>query len=250
MNVTFKVEHFEGPLDLLLQLVEKEDLDISTISLAAVAEQFVAHVKETPNLPLEDVADFLVVAAKLMYLKSKLLLPSLMDQELEEGPSLEEQLRRYRAFIAASKELNRMWNADAQAFQRVPRPIRRRDVMFAPPDGVTLTLLNGVIQRIVSKIEPLIRLPNAAIERVISIQEKLNHLLRRVREIFKTTFHSFVGTNASRGDVIVSFLALLELTKQRFVSVAQDELFQDIMIEKHPDAPAHDPFEHSFVYET
>ncbi len=250
MSVTFKVEKFEGPLDLLLQLVEKNELDISTVSLAAVAEQFVQHINDNPNLPLEEVADFLVVAAKLMYMKSKLLLPSLMDQELEEGPSLEEQLRRYRLFIEASKDINRLWNSGKRSFERTRRPFRLRDVTFIPPEGVTADALSEVMRRVIARLEPLAKLPKAAVERVVSIQEKISHLLRRVREMMNTTFREFVGKKANKADVVVSFLALLELAKQGFVRVAQNELFTDIAIEKHPDAPEHDPFAHSFVYET
>lgn len=249
MSVTFKVEKFEGPLDLLLQLVEKNELDISTVSLAAVAEQFVQHINDNPNLPLEEVADFLVVAAKLMYMKSKLLLPSLMDQEMEEGPSLEEQLRRYRAFMEAAKGINRMWNSGHQSFQRTQRPFRLREVTFTPPEGVTHDTLADVMRRVIARLEPIAKLPKAAVERVVSVQEKISHLLRRVREIMNTTFRAIVGKKASKADVVVSFLALLELAKQRFVRVAQDELFTDIAIAKHPDAPEHDPFAHSFVYE-
>ncbi len=248
MSVTFRVEAFEGPLDLLLQLVQKNELDISTISLAGVADQFVKHIQSHPALPLEEVADFLVVAAQLMYMKSKLLLPSFVDQEMEEGPSLETQLRRYRAFVEASKEIDRRWNSGARSFERLHRPARLREATFLPPEGVAPALLAEVMRRVVARLEPIVKLPTAAVERVVTIQEKIRSLLRRIHDLVSMSFSSFVGARASKADVVVSFLALLELAKQGFVRVAQPDLFTDIAIEKHPEAPAHDPFAHSFVY--
>jgi segregation and condensation protein A len=93
----------KAPLDLLLQLVEEEKLEISNISLATVADQFVSYVNDRPGIPLEEVADFLVIAAKLMYLKSKLLFPTFVDPEMEEGPDLAAQLQRYQQFVHAAK---------------------------------------------------------------------------------------------------------------------------------------------------
>lgn len=247
MSVTFRVESFEGPLDLLLQLVEKNELDISTVSLATVAEQFVTHIRDNPSIPLEEVADFLVVAAKLMYLKSKLLLPSLSDPALDEGPSLEDQLRRYRAFVEASRGINRMWNSGYRSFQRADRPMRLREVRFVPPTGVTSSMLHEMMKRVVKQLEPLVRLPQAAVERVVTIQDMIGRLFSKIREAAHTSFRAFVGRKAAKADVIVSFLALLELAKQRFVRIGQTELFEDIDIEHHPDAPSHDPSAHSFV---
>lgn len=247
MSVTFRVEKFEGPLDLLLQLVEQNELDISTVSLATVAEQFVEHIRNNPLIPLDELADFLVVAAKLMYLKSKLLLPDLLAPELEEGPSLEEQLRRYRAFMELAKTVDKMWVAGNRSFPRMQRPMRLREVAFSPPTGVTTFVLQDLMHRVIARLEPLVKLPQAAIERVVTIQEMIGNLFKRVRDVAKTSFRSFVGTKAGKAEVVVSFLALLELVKQKFVRVGQRDLFQDINIEAHPDAPAEDPLAHSYV---
>lgn len=247
MPVTFRIEHFEGPLDLLLQLVESQELDISSVSLAKVADQFVQYVEESKKIPLEEMADFLVVAAKLIYMKSKLLLPSLIDQELEEGPDLESQLRRYRMFVEASKEIDAMWKSGLRSFPRERRAMKQREPKFVAPQGVTTETMVELMRRVIARLEPLRRMPEAAIERVISIQDKIGSLLKRIREHAQTTFHEFVGGKASKPEVVVSFLALLELVKQRFVRVAQGEMFEDISIEANPDAPAKDPLAHSFV---
>lgn len=247
MPVTFHTGQFEGPLDLLLQLVEQEKLDISNIALATVAEQFLAHVHGNSNIPLEELADFLLVAAKLVYLKSKLLLPSLYDQEMEEGPDLETQLRQYRDFVRISKEIDKMWKSGRVAFRRSNRPVKNLQPVFAPPPGVTAASLAEMMQRVVARLEPIARLPEAAIERVVSVQEKIGQLFSRIRTVIKMTFTEFMGKKASKPEAVASFLALLELVKQRFVTVAQANLFEEIDIEKHPDAPETSPFAESYV---
>lgn len=247
MAVLFRTEGFEGPLDLLLQLVENQELDISNVSLAAVADQFVEYVHGQHHIPLEEMADFLVVAAKLIYLKSKLLLPSFVDTEMEDGPDLETQLRRYRAFVEASKRIDDMWKSGLRSYVREQRPLRQLMPQFVPPIGVTSEVLLDVMRRVIARLEPLKRLPQAAIERVVTIQEKIGGLLRRVREFARTSFHEFVGTGATKTEMVVSFLAVLELVKQRFVRVNQMDLFHDIEIEAHPEAPQADPLANSFV---
>ena len=248
MAVTFRVESFEGPLDLLLQLVEQEELAISNVSLAKVAEQFLQYVQSSKTIPTEELADFLVIAAKLMYLKSKLLLPSLVDQELEEGPDLETQLREYQRFVAASREIDKMWNAGNRSYVRTPRATSwRTEVSFAPPPGVTTDSLVALMRRVIARLEPIVRLPKASIERAVSIQEKIRDLFTRIRSHAKTSFHTFIQGANTRTEAIVSFLALLELVKQRFVVVDQKSLFHDIDISTAPDAPQHDPLAESFV---
>lgn len=246
MAVTFKIEHFEGPLDLLLRLVEQEELDISTVSLAKVAEQFAGYVQKSKDIPLEELADFLVVAAKLMYIKSKLLMPSLSDQEMEEGADLESQLREYQRFVAASRVINKMWNEKRESFPR-QSAMTIKSEGFVPPGGVTTELLQQVMKRIIARLEPLIRLPQTSIERVVTIQDKIKSLFERVRKHAATTFHSFVSGVKDKTEAIVSFLALLELVKQRFVIADQKDLFHDIKIECDPDAPQSDPLAESFV---
>lgn len=247
MPVQFKIQHFEGPLDLLLQLVEQEQLDISNVALAAVADQFVGYVNEHPDIPLEELADFLVVAAKLVYMKSKLLLPSLYDQELEEGPDLETQLRTYREFVRVSREIDKLWKSNAESFVRTRRTLKQTEVVFAPPPDVTPAVLRDVMARLIARLMPLLKLPQAAVERVVTIQEKISQLFARIKNKATLSFTQFLGKKSTRPEAVASFLALLELVKQRFVRVSQQSLFYDIDIEAHPEPPAADPLVESFV---
>ncbi len=247
MAVTFRVEQFEGPLDLLLQLVEQEELDISHVSLAKVAEQFVEYVQQSSQIPPEELADFLVVAAKLMYIKSKLLIPELHDTELEEGPDLESQLREYQRFVAASKEVDVRWRAGHRSFVRIGMPLKLVPSGFVPPLEVTLEVLHATMRRVIARLEPIIRLPQTSIERAVSIQDKIRDLFDRVRSQAKTSFHAFVAGSLGRTEAIVSFLALLELVKQRFVRVDQRNLFHDIAITAHESPPDAEILADSFV---
>ncbi|MBU0540436.1 segregation/condensation protein A [Patescibacteria group bacterium] len=247
MAVTFRVEHFEGPLDLLLQLVEQERLDISEISLAAVAEQFVLHVQGNKEIIPEELADFLVVAARLMYLKSKLLIPSLFEPELEDGPFLETQLREYKKFVTASRLINEIWNSEKCSFPSRERTLQLSQGCFIPPVGVTTEDLRQMMRRVIARLEPILKLPETSIKRAINIQQKIADLFQRIKRHSKTTFKDFLAGTKDRTETVVSFLALLELVKQKFVMVEQDDIFNDIVINLHPDAPQADPLVESFA---
>ncbi len=233
MSYSVHIEHFDGPLDLLLQLIESEKLEITNISLMQVTEPFVTHVRQNQGkIPLEDLADFLVVAAKLVYLKSRALLPSLSDPSLEEGPDLESQLRLYKTFVQAADRFAAMAKEQRMSYNRAKRAVMVAEVGFVPPTGVTGGVLQEMYQKIIRRLEPLIHLPKAAIERAVTIEEKIQELGARVRASLKTSFHHFLTEAHDRGEMIVSFLALLELVKQRMVKVDQKDLFHDIHLEK------------------
>jgi segregation and condensation protein A len=247
VGYTVNIEHFEGPLDLLLQLVEKDELEISKLSLASVAEQFIKYMQSKTVLP-EEMADFLVVASKLVYYKSKLLLPGFSDQEMEEGPDLESQLRQYQMFVTAAKEIDQIWKSGNQSFSRSQTVVRRiREVKFAPPENASLDIMSEIMKRIIARIEPIVRLPKVAIRKAISLHERIKDLFSRIHAHASISFKTYIKDIKHREDAIVSFLALLELVKQRFVMVEQIDLFNDISISAHPEAPERDPLVESFA---
>lgn len=245
MGYTVQVEHFEGPLDLLLQLVESNELEITKISLAAVAEQFVQYM-QSKSVPPEELADFLVVASKLVYLKSQLLLPDFKDQEMEEGPDLEAQLRQYQLFVAAARQIDVIWKSGKSSYARGLSTVRHREVKFVPPTNVDLDLMLDVIKRVIARLEPIVRLPKVAVKRAISLHERIHDLFGKIRQHAKMSFRTFLKNAQHKEEAIVSFLALLELIKQKFVMVDQKDLFNDIDISLHPEAPERDPLAESF----
>lgn len=230
MAYTIQVENFEGPLDLLLQLVEGEKMEITDISLVQVTEPFLRYMEERRGkMPPEELADFLLVAAKLVYLKSKALVPSLeVDAELE-GPDLATQLRTYQAFVAAAKHLQVLSAQGVRSFSNPRRMVTMEDVRFVAPQ-ITVEDLRGLFAQVVRRLEPILRLPQAAIERVMTLEEKMSQLVERVRVAVTTSFRAMAHETASRAELIVTFLAMLELAKQRTISVKQAELFDDIHI--------------------
>ncbi|MSR85107.1 hypothetical protein EXS71_01555 [Candidatus Uhrbacteria bacterium] len=233
MSYAVHIEQFEGPLDLLLQLIESQKLDITSVSLMQVTEPFVAHVREKKGqIPPEELADFLVIAAKLIYLKSRALLPSLTDPSLEEGPDLETQLKMYKKFVDAAHRLGEMVIAGQSSYGRVRRPVREYFGEFVPPRGVTSEVLHDLYERVIRRLEPVMKLPQAAIERVITLEEKIEQLTQRIRDGLRTSFHKFLAESGDRKEIAVAFLALLELVKQRIIKVEQKNLFEEIHLER------------------
>jgi segregation and condensation protein A len=236
MAYSVSIEHFEGPLDLLLQLIESEKMEITNISLLQVTEPFVKHVRENHGkIAPEDLADFLVVAAKLVYLKSKALLPHLYDPLLEEGPDLETQLRLYKTFVEASSKIALLEKLGKSSYARTYRAPKQEGPVFTPPQGVTGAMLQELYRQAIRRIEPLIALPKASMERAITIEAKIEQLRLRVGKLIQSSFHRFLSESQDRHEMVVSFLALLELIKQRIVNVEQENHFSDIRLTiNHP----------------
>lgn len=229
MAYAVKLEKFEGPLDLLLQLIEREELPISEVSLAEVTDQYIEHLEHAP-VPAEDLADFLVVAAKLLYIKSKILLPTVPLGLEEEGISLEEQLRMYKEYLAAAKQVEARLKEGRFSFGRQKAPLQQG--MFSPPAGVTPERLAQTLREVIAALEPVVQLPRAAVARTVSIQERIAHLKDLLAAQSQVSFGTFLRSAESTTDVVVSFLALLELIKMRSIRVTQDQLFSEMVIEK------------------
>ena len=224
MPFKVKLEQFEGPLDLLLSLIEQEKLDITKVSLAKIADEFVQHVQQT-KLPPEEVADFLLVASKLLLIKSQALFPGLKLED--EGPALENQLKLLKLYHDASRRIEAMIAQQHFVYFREKMPVER---VFRPPQKVQPAALKEAFCAVLKVLEPLVRIPKKIMVRAISIQERIERLKNFILEKLTSSFKNFVGKGGDKTEVIVSFLALLELCKQRVVEVKQDQLFQDIMI--------------------
>lgn len=229
MAYLVKLEKFEGPLDLLLQLIEQEELSITDVSLAKVTEDYLAATRRAVVDP-EELADFLVVAAKLILIKSRVLLPTL-ELEEEGGPSLEDQLKLYREFIEASKAVEKMIRKKRFMFAR-EKPLIERVPEFSPPLKLKAKHLKTAFLDVLRALEPLLTLPKAAIERVVSIQEKISHIRSMILDRVAVKFDEIIKGAKSKTEAVVSFLALLELVKQRAVEAKQEALFHEITVHK------------------
>ena len=231
MPYRVQLEQFQGPFDLLLQLIEQEKLKITEISLSAVTEQYIKYLQTVEELYPSELADFLVVATKLLLIKSRTLLPYLTADEEEEG-NLEEQLKIYKEFAAAAQTLEGIIRQKRFTEGRVDSLYLHPEIIFTPPKGVTDKTMHDFFCDVLEQLEPIIRLPNAAIAKAVTLKEKINHLRARLLKKAKLSFRDLIMSSKNKTDVIVTFLALLELVKQEFICVKQDKNFEDIKIEK------------------
>ncbi len=224
------LEKFTGPLDLLLSLVEDQKMEITEISISQVTEQFFNYLNKLENEAPEELADFLVVATRLVYLKSKTLLPYLTPEE-DEGPDLANQLKMYKKFVEASVLINEMWNEKKLAYGRIePLPVVIKD--FIVPQNAGLEDLKNNFLHLLKKLKPLDPLPQTKINRAISVKQQIESIFNLLKSAKKISFSQVVKGAQSRTEVIVSFLALLELLKTEKIFITQNNSFEDMEINK------------------
>ncbi|OIO52420.1 hypothetical protein COY93_03105 [Candidatus Uhrbacteria bacterium CG_4_10_14_0_8_um_filter_58_22] len=229
MPFTVRLDQYEGPLDLLLQLIEAEKLDISEISLAQVTDDYLKMVEENPDLPPEELADFLVVASRLLLIKSRLLLPYLQAADDGDGElDLEDQLRIYKAYLDASKVIEQL--VGKRRFMYVHDKLPQTEIGFFPPKKLKPGQMRELFAAVSKRLEPIVKVQRQTLERIVSIHDKIRQIKEFIAHTKRTSFRSLILSSTSRLEVIVSFLALLEMVKQRAVSVTQSERFDDISI--------------------
>lgn len=236
------LEKFQGPLGLLLKLIEQEELDITEIALAKIADEYLEYVKSSEQIDPEEMADFLVMAARLLYIKSKALLPYLVSVEEEEDINeLEKQLKMYKEFVEASVKISTLIGKKKFLFspliinKNFRRP-KKEKTSFVPPKGLTAMLLadrfKELLERFAAKEEPL---AEKSLGIKISIEERIDYIRDMLSKKIRFSFSQFLKTASSRTEVIVNFLAVLELAKQRELVFEQDELFSEIHILSYHD---------------
>lgn len=227
------LEQFQGPLDLLLQLIEKNKLQITEISLAKVTDQYLDYINNSQNLAAEEVADFLLIASKLIYLKSKHLLPDFVIEE-EDGVDLEKQLKIYRQYYEASKIINKMF-VDKKKISYMRTTTYKPDLSgeFVPPKNMTLEAMIRSFENVLSRIKRVVELPKVVMARAMSIREKISHIQDILRSAKNVSFRELIKDRGNKTEVIVSFLAMLELVKQREIIVIQESMFGDLHINKN-----------------
>ena len=224
------LEQFEGPLDLLLQLIEKQKLQITEISLAKITDQYLDYIDQSENIANEEVADFLVIASKLIYLKSKYLLPNLELETDVEAETLEKQLKIYRQYYEASKKIDALWSLNRQTYFRQNPYKLEKPEGFQPPLNATLEILQEAFAIALSKIKRVVDLPKVLITKAVSIGEKILHIKDLIKKGAKLKFSELLQDKKNKMETIVSFLAMLELVKQREIEVSQDSLFGEVDI--------------------
>ncbi len=237
VNFKIETEHFQGPIDLLLSLIEKRKLFINDFSLAKVADDYISQVRTFENYPMDDVANFLLVASTLVLIKSKSILPDLNLTKEEESDidDLKRRLALYDLFRNLAETVKLEYGKKI-IFEKSARsnPIQ----LFAPDSQITTDNIFEAANRVLNALPKKPELPKATIKKVVSIEEMMNRLAERVTGTLRMGFSSFSNyrkgeqiPREERVNVIVSFLAMLELVKQGVVTVTQSEDFDDINIE-------------------
>jgi segregation and condensation protein A len=251
-GLTVKVEAFTGPLDLLLHLCRTNELDLSRLSVRAITDQYLAHLESVRFQDLESAGSFMVMAATLIYLKSKLLLPANPDEVEEafdeEGEllrrELEERLREYARVKALGT-----WLGEREAEQGLI--YGRTTAELPPPEDIPLEdlsvhLLQRALQRLIEDQKR--RVPRQVEPNPLSVLERMGEILDLLRSTWSLLFSSVAGPEKLRAEWVVTLLALLELVRLGQARARQAELFGEIVIERNtvsvhaPEpAPAHEP---------
>ena len=232
-----KLAVFEGPLDLLLHLIEREELDITKVSLAQVTDQYLEYISLLEELNAEILADFLVIAAKLLLIKSEMLLPRPprpSDEEEEEdiGDQLARQLIEYKKFKEAALELRQREEKGLRTYVRVaPPPKLERPLDLG---DVSLADLAEAVRRALDVRPPASSVSEMVAPITVTVAEKralIEEALKRQRRV---SFSRLLAQSASRLEIIVTFLAVLELIKMNGIEVQQERLFGEIVILAKP----------------
>lgn len=226
-----ELEKFQGPLDLLLELIEQRELEITEISLAEIAESFIRHLDQIEELYPEELADFLVIATRLIYIKSRALLPFLEADEDDSAQQLTDHLKMYKEFRDASDQLI---NIIDQKHFMVARPVRAKQleiVEFSPPHSITKQLLERTYINVLQHVRTVIRIPKAAISKAITLKEKILAVSALLQQHSQLRFHDLID-GKDRTDIVVTFLAVLELLKQNTISAHQGGDANDIVINR------------------
>jgi len=226
-----KTDVFEGPLELLIELIEKRKLLVNDISIAAVTDEYMQRVAAMEQNPLHETTQFVVLASTLLLIKSKSLLPilELTDEEEESIEELQERLRIYQIYRNAGKMLESVFGKQMlfeRSFSESTEPIFITDAYTEK--SVLAESLKDVLTRLPRKVAK----PKVQVRKTVSLEDMMESLRSRIERQMKFRFRDIAGQGAEKGTVIIGFLAVLEMVKQGLVIVQQTKHFDDIDIER------------------
>jgi segregation and condensation protein A len=246
---------FSGPLDMLLRLIERRELDITVVSLAQIADEYLVLVRQMDDPDPHALSEFLVLAARLLLIKSRALLPQPREPlsrlaEAEDGEALARQLREYQRYKQAAAVLRMWYEQSRRCYVRTAPP----PVFEAPTarqlEATVADLLRAVQRRLQLRLpldEPLLPLPAPKLLTVAELSERIRERLSRQAWV---DFVDLLDLDADRVAVLVTFWATLELLKRREIVVEQSELFGAIMIGRGPGFGANEPSDAAAQFST
>ncbi|MBQ9984518.1 MAG: segregation/condensation protein A [Lachnospiraceae bacterium] len=244
MGIAYKLQVFEGPLDLLLHLIEKNKVDIYDIPIVTITEQYLEYVEQMQEQDMDIMSEFLVMAGTLLQIKSKMLLPKEEVEEEEEDDPRAELVRRlleYKMYKYAALELKDMeLDASHNLYKKptIPKEVASYREEIDPAtlvDGMTLNMLNDIFKSImrkqVDKIDP-IRSKFGTIEKEeINIEDRMVQIREEVRGLKGINFRTLLESQPTRMNIIITFMSILELMKVGAITIRQEETFGEIVID-------------------
>lgn len=228
VNFNIHTEAYQGPFELVLDLIEARKLLVNDLTLANITEEYIQHVRAQEAFPVEETANFIQIAATLLLIKSKSLIPdlTLSEEETADIDDLKRRLEAYEKVREAARELSRLFGK-APLYSEGVRPI---EPFFAPSRDLSAQALADALARVLAAREEVEALPEARVKPMISIEEVMDQLAKRVQIAMTLSFKEFAGNEKEKVEVIVSFLALLELVKLGSVVAEQYQQHGDIRI--------------------
>jgi segregation and condensation protein A len=227
---------YEGPLDLLLDLIQRAELDITTVSLAHVTDQYLAYIHGLEEAHADEISIFVVMAARLLQIKSEALLPRAPTRapgEEDLAQSLVDQLKLYKRYKEVGQWLDARQQAGLRTYLRLASPPKVEPKLDL--SNVTLESLQRAALVAFSKSAAKEPLDSVIAAPKITIREKIGLIGKALRSISRSSFRALLGHKPSRLEVVVTFLALLELIKRYRVQVYQESLFSDIEVSRMED---------------
>jgi len=225
-QMTFQLKVFEGPLDLLLHLISKNKVSIYDIPISDILDQYLLYLEQMKYMDLEIASDFIAMAAQLMYIKSKMLLPKPEEEEYEDPRrALVQSLIEYKQIKEGSQFLRERENIGAGLFVRAPQMLAEKDKNYRhthKAEELRLAL-SDMIDRIGRKIPPPVTSFTGIIKNETTpVSEKITQVLRMLFTKSKLKFMDFIKTSKNRSDIVASFLAVLELSKENKIEITDD----------------------------
>ncbi len=243
-ELTFKLEKFEGPLDLLLHLIERDKIDIFDIPIVQITAEYMDYIAQMEEEDLDLVSDFLVMAATLLEIKSRMLLPKEVDEdtgeEIDPRAELVARLLEYRKYKYMAQELERQEDV-AELYFYKPPTIPKEVEKYVPPIDLDRLLQDVTLDRLRKVFEEVIRRRDESVDQMrsrfgvikrekISLEGRIREVLKYVRGHHRISFRHMVAEKKDKMEVVVSFLAVLELMKMGRITAVQEKPFGDLDI--------------------
>jgi len=233
LNYTVHTPVYDGPLDLLLNLIEHTELDITTVSLAMVTDQYLVYINGLEQISADEISAFIVIAAKLLQIKSEALLPRPPAREPGEedaGQSLVDQLKLYKRYKEIGSWILERQQANLRTYLRIAPP---------PKVEAKLDLSNLTLEKLVAAAEAAFQkeaekkpLGDVISAPRVTIREKIDMIAKLMKDVERSSFKALITEDSSRMEIVVTFLAMLELIKRYRIHAHQEDLFGDIEIDR------------------